>query len=213
MVPKLYIDSSLKYKYMKENDIVKMARNGDTLAIDYLLNKYKKFVMAKSMPYFLVGGDRDDIIQEGMIGLFQAIKYYDEDKLIPFIYFMEICIKRQIITAIKTATRKKHLPLNSYVSLNKSAYREDSERTLIEVVEGNKVSDPLETYIEEEEFEKRKGKIISTLSDLEFKVLNKFLEGKSYEEISSEIGKDEKSIDNALQRVKKKFNRIFTNHL
>lgn len=205
MTPGLYNYKSTKYEHMKDEDIVEIARNGDSLALDYIIKKYKKFVIAKSSPYFLVGGERDDIIQEGMIGLFQAVRDYDRDKLTPFIYFVEMCIKRQIITAIKKATRKKHGPLNTYISLNKTAYREETEISLIEIIEENKVSDPMEVYINEEEFEKFEKKINSMLSELEFKVFRHYLEGKTYEEISFDINKDTKCIDNALQRVKRKF--------
>lgn len=207
VIAKLYSDSSVKYEGMQDIDIVEIARNGDSLALDYLINKYRKFVIAKSMPYFLVGAEREDIIQEGMIGLFQAIRDYDEGKLTPFIYFVEMCIKRQIITAIKTATRKKHIPLNSYISLNKSFYQEESHRTLFETIEGREIEDPMEVFINEEEFEKMQKKMAAMLSELEFTVLKTYLQGKSYEEISWEIGRDEKCIDNALQRIKRKFGR------
>ncbi|MGO1468559.1 MAG: RNA polymerase sporulation sigma factor SigH [Tissierella sp.] len=205
MTPGLYNDKSTKYEYMKDEDIVEIAKNGDSLALDYLINKYKRFVISKSTPYFLVGGEKDDIIQEGMIGLFNAIKDYNEDKLTPFIYFVEICIKRQIITAIKKATRKKHGPLNSYISLNKAAYKEETEIPLIEIIEENKISDPMEVYINGEEFKKMERKINSILSELEFKVFRQYLEGKTYEEISFEINENTKCIDNALQRIKRKF--------
>lgn len=205
MTPGLYNNKSTKYEYMKDEDIVEIAKNGDSLALDYLINKYKRFVISKSTPYFLVGGEKDDIIQEGMIGLFNAIKDYNEDKLTPFIYFVEICIKRQIITAIKKATRKKHGPLNSYISLNKAAYKEETEMPLIEIIEENKISDPMEVYINGEEFKKMEKKINSILSELEFKVFRQYLEGKTYEEISFEINENTKCIDNALQRIKRKF--------
>lgn len=205
VTPGLYNNKSTKYEYMKDEDIVEIAKNGDSLALDYLINKYKRFVISKSTPYFLVGGEKDDIIQEGMIGLFNAIKDYNEDKLTPFIYFVEICIKRQIITAIKKATRKKHGPLNSYISLNKAAYKEETEMPLIEIIEENKISDPMEVYINGEEFKKMEKKINSILSELEFKVFRQYLEGKTYEEISFEINENTKCIDNALQRIKRKF--------
>ncbi len=210
MIPKLSDDYLMTYKYMNDKDIVKLFRRGDSLALDYLLNKYKYFVVSKSKRYFIVGGDRDDIIQEGMIGLFKAIKDYDENRNTSFIYFVEICIKRQIITAIKTATRQKHLPLNCYISLNKTICEEGSDRTLIDVIEGYQALDPMEIYISEEENIKMEKSMNKLLSDLEFQVITRYLIGKSYEEIAEEIGRDEKCIDNAIQRVKKKLSRSIT---
>ncbi len=210
MIPKLSDDYLMTYKYMNDKDIVKLFRRGDSLALDYLLNKYKYFVVSKSKRYFIVGGDRDDIIQEGMIGLFKAIKDYDENRNTSFIYFVEICIKRQIITAIKTATRQKHLPLNCYISLNKTICEEGSDRTLIDVIEGYQALDPMEIYISEEENIKMEKSMNKLLSDLEFQVITRYLIGKSYEEIAEEIERDEKCIDNAIQRVKKKLSRSIT---
>lgn len=204
VTPRLCTYNLIEYECMDENDVVEIAKNGDSLALDYLINKYKRFVIMKSSPYFLVGGERDDIIQEGMIGLFKAIKDYDRNKLTPFICFVEMCIKRQIITAIKRATRKKHGPLNTYISLNKTAYKEESEISLIEIIEENKIMDPMEVYINEEESEKTENKIIGMLSELEFEVFKGYLEGETYEEISLDINRDTKCIDNALQRVKRK---------
>ena len=204
MIPRLYNDSKWKYKDMKDEDIVELVKGGDKPALDYLFGKYKNFVKAKSAPYFIVGGDRDDIIQEGMIGLFKAIRDYDKDKFASFIAFVDICIKRQLITAIKAATRNKHMPLTSYISLNKIIYQEESEVTLADVIEGAKVLDPMEAFIIEEELIKMESKINMVLSRLEFEVIQKYLQGKSYEEISLEIDKDKKCIDNALQRIKKK---------
>ncbi|OTA40672.1 MAG: RNA polymerase factor sigma-70, partial [Symbiobacterium thermophilum] len=195
----VYVD----YDSMMDEDIVEFAREGSTEALEYLINKYKNFVRAKARSYFLIGADRDDITQEGMIGLYKAIRDFRADKLSSFRAFAELCITRQIITAIKTATRQKHIPLNSYVSLNKPIYDDDSDRTLLDVISGSKVTDPEELIISREEFGDIEGKMEEILSDLEWKVLMSYLDGKSYHEIAVELHRHVKSIDNALQRVKR----------
>lgn len=154
-----------------------------------------------------MGADREDIVQEGMIGLFKAIRDYKEDKLSSFKAFAELCITRQIITAIKTATRQKHIPLNSYVSLDKPIYDEESDRTLLDVISESKVTDPEEMIISQEEYSDIELKISELLSDLERKVLSLYLDGRSYQEISEQLNRHVKSIDNALQRVKRKLER------
>ena len=156
-----------------------------------------------------MGADREDIVQEGMIGLFKAIRDYKEDKLSSFKAFAELCITRQIITAIKTATRQKHIPLNSYVSLDKPIYDEESDRTLLDVISEAKVTDPEEMIISQEEYTDIESKISELLSDLERKVLSLYLDGRSYQEISEQLNRHVKSIDNALQRVKKNWNDIW----
>jgi len=192
---------------MAEEDIVESAKQGSTYALEYLINKYKAFVRAKAKSYFLIGADREDIIQEGMIGLYKAIRDFRSDKLSSFRAFAELCITRQIITAIKTATRQKHIPLNSYVSLNKPIYDEESDRTLLDVLSGNKVTDPEELMINQEEFRDIELCMGELLSDLEWKVLMSYLDGKSYQEIAGDLDRHVKSIDNALQRVKRKVER------
>jgi RNA polymerase sporulation-specific sigma factor len=190
-----------------DEEMVELAKTGDSLAQEYLINKYKNFVRAKARSYFLIGADREDIIQEGMIGLFKAIRDFKGDKLSSFRAFAELCITRQIITAIKTATRKKHIPLNSYVSLNKPIYDEDSDRTLLDVISGTRISDPEELIINREEFDDIEEKMGEILSSLEWEVLMAYLQGKSYQEIALELDRHVKSIDNALQRVKRKLER------
>lgn len=193
---------------MPDEEIVALVRDGaDDAAIEYLINKYKNFVRAKARSYFLIGADREDIIQEGMIGLYKAIRDFRHDKLASFRAFAELCITRQIITAIKTATRQKHMPLNSYVSLNKPIYDEESDRTLLDVLSGVKVTDPEELIINQENFSDIESKMGEFLSDLEWKVLMYYLEGKSYQEIADDLDRHVKSIDNALQRVKRKLER------
>lgn len=197
----------VSYVDMSDEEIVEVAQLGDQFAIEFLVDKYKNFVRAKARAYFLIGADREDIIQEGMIGLFKAIRDYNGEKLTSFRAFAELCITRQIITAIKTATRQKHIPLNSYVSLNKPVYDEESDRTLIDIITTNKITNPEEIIISREEFiyiEKKMGEI---LSSLEWKVLMAYLEGKSYQEIALELRRHVKSIDNALQRVKRKLEK------
>ncbi len=195
------------YDVMLDEDIVEYAKDGDDGALEYLINKYKNFVRAKARSYFLIGADREDIIQEGMIGLYKAIRDFKSDKLSSFRAFAELCITRQIITAIKTATRQKHIPLNSYVSLNKPIYDEDSDRTLLDVISGSKITDPEELIISREEFDDIEEKMGEILSSLEWKVLMSYLEGKSYQEIAVDLKRHVKSIDNALQRVKRKLER------
>lgn len=192
---------------LEDEDIVEEAKKGDFQALEYLITKYKNFVRAKARSYFLIGADREDIIQEGMIGLYKAIRDYNKNKLTSFKAFAELCITRQIITAIKTATRQKHIPLNSYVSLNKPIYDEESDRTLLDVLSGVKITDPEELIISREELNNMESKIGEILSDLEWEVLMAYLEGKSYQEIGEELNRHVKSIDNALQRVKRKLER------
>ena len=172
--------------------------------MEFLLNKYKNFVRIKAKSYFLIGADREDIIQEGMIGLYKAVRDFRADKLSSFRAFAELCITRQIITAIKTATRQKHIPLNQYISLNKPIYDEDSERTLLDVMASQKTSDPEELVINQEVSQDIKERIQENLSELESQVLLSYLEGKSYQEMARDLGRHVKSIDNALQRIKRK---------
>lgn len=192
---------------MGDEEIVVLAQNGSSAALEHLLVKYKNFVRAKARSYFLIGAEREDIIQEGMLGLYKATRDFRSEKLSSFRAFAELCITRQIITAIKTATRQKHIPLNSYVSLNKPIYEDDSDRTLLDVISGTKVSDPEELVINREEFGDIEEKMGEILSELEWRVLMAYLDGKSYQEIAVSLSRHVKSIDNALQRVKRKLER------
>ncbi|WP_200816524.1 RNA polymerase sporulation sigma factor SigH [Salirhabdus sp. Marseille-P4669] len=200
-------DQNLDLEVHTDEKIVEMVREGNSEALDYLINKYKNFVRAKARTYFLIGADREDIVQEGMIGLYKAIRDYQEDKLSSFKAFAELCVTRQIITAIKTATRQKHIPLNSYVSLDKPIFDEESDRTLLDVIEGSKTMDPIELIISREQYGNMEYKMKEILSDLEREVLNLYLDGRSYHEISEQLNRHVKSIDNALQRVKRKLER------
>ncbi len=195
------------FEALQDEEVVEVARAGSVLAQEYLINKFRSFVRAKARSYFLIGADREDIIQEGMIGLYKAIRDFRSDKLASFKAFAELCITRQIITAIKTATRQKHIPLNSYVSLNRPIYDEDSDRTLLDIMPGTQVLDPEELVINTEEVGSMEMKITEILSDLEWQVLNSYLDGKSYLEIAEDLDRHVKSIDNALQRVKRKLER------
>lgn len=195
------------YDLKTDEDIVDTVRDGNSEALEYLINKYKNFVRAKARSYFLIGADREDIVQEGMIGLYKSIRDFRGDKQASFKAFAELCITRQIITAIKTATRQKHIPLNSYVSLDKPIYDEDSDRTLLDVICGSRVTDPEELIINQEEFSGLEDKMGEILSDLERRVLMLYLDGRSYQEIAVDLDRHVKSIDNALQRVKRKLER------
>ena len=192
------------YDSMTDEQVVRLAQGTDSQALEYLLNKYKNFVRTKARSYFLIGADHEDIVQEGMIGLYKAIRDYRAEKLSSFRAFAELCVTRQIITAIKTATRQKHIPLNSYISLNKPIYEEDSDRTLLDVITEEGMSNPEDMLIDREDLSFIEGRIGQMLSGLEKEVLVRYMEGKSYVEIADEMGRHVKSIDNALQRIKRK---------
>ncbi len=205
-VTKVYTD----FDEIADEQIAELARDNDADAQEYLLTKYKNFVRAKARSYFLIGADREDIVQEGMIGLYKAIRDFRASKLTSFRAFAELCITRQIITAIKTATRQKHRPLNSYVSLNKPVYDEESDRMLIDVLSSGKISNPEDIFIGKEDFSTIESKMGKMLSPLEMKVLQKYIEGKSYLEVAKELNRSVKSVDNALQRVKNKLEKLIS---
>ena len=190
-----------------DEEIVLEAKSGSAQAQEYLINKYENFVKAKAKSYFLIGADKEDIYQEGMIGLYKAIRDFKPDKLASFKAFAELCVTRQIITAIKTATRQKHIPLNTYISLNKPVYDEESDRTLMDAISGIKVTDPEELVVSREELIDVENEISQVLSELEMEVLMSYIEGKSYQEIACDLDRHAKSIDNALQRVKRKLEK------
>jgi RNA polymerase sporulation-specific sigma factor len=193
-----------------DEEVVIEAQNKNVRAQEYLINKYKNFVKAKAKSYFLIGADKEDIYQEGMIGLYKAIRDFKADRLSSFRAFAEICVTRQIITAIKTATRQKHIPLNTYISLNKPIYDEESDRTLLDVLSGVKITDPEELVISREEVIRIQSEIGEVLSELEMEVLMSYLDGKSYQEIACDLDRHAKSIDNALQRVKRKLEKCLS---
>lgn len=197
-----------KLSSLQDEEIVEMVHQGNTEALDFLITKYRSFVRMKGRSYFLIGADKEDILQEGMIGLYKPIRDFRGEKLSSFRAFAELCITRQIITAIKTATRQKHIPLNSYISLDKPIYDEESDRTLMDMIAGSVVDDPEELIIKREDIDYMEGKMSEILSELEQQVLALYLDGQSYQEISEELNRHVKSIDNALQRVKRKLERF-----
>jgi len=212
LIAKDELFESIDFSQKDEHEIVLKASEGDKLAIEYIMKKYINFVKIKSKSYFLIGADNEDIIQEGMIGLYKAIRDFNPTKTSSFKAFADVCITRQIITAIKTATRQKHMPLNSYISLNKPVYEDESERTLLDMIGSNVVNDPEEIIIGKEELKRIQKKMNEVLSDLELKVVEFYLNGKSYQYIANKLDRDVKSIDNALQRVKRKLEKSLENN-
>ena len=198
------MDAKERFDQMDDEQLVLLAQQADGQAIEYLLNKYKNFVRSRARSYFLIGADHEDIVQEGMIGLFKAVRDYKPGKVSSFRAFAELCITRQIISAIKTATRQKHIPLNSYVSLNRPVYADDSERTLLDVISESVTTNPEELLISQESLSDIETCIGEVLSPFEKDVLALYLDGRSYQEISGQLGRHTKSVDNALQRVKRK---------
>lgn len=192
-----------------DREYIKKIRLGDDDALNEIMEKYKDFVYLKAKPFFIVGAEKEDIIQEGMIGLFKAIKGYDIDKDVSFRAFADLCIKRQIMTAIKSSTRQKHIPLNSYLSLNKTVFDDEDDRAIIEMLDMETVPDPLETITNAETYNKLEKKMNEVLSDFEQKVLEKYLEGETYSQIATSLDSHVKAIDNAVQRIKKKAYKYF----
>jgi RNA polymerase sporulation-specific sigma factor len=180
-------------------------RDGDASALDAILERYRRFVRAKARGYFLVGADFDDIEQEGMIGLYKAVRDFRDDRQASFRAFAELCITRQIITAIKTATRQKHQPLNQYVSISGVRGGDDpGERTVERLLDDHHVADPADEVVSSERMDAMRDSMAQLLSTLEVDVLRLYVEGRSYQEIGDELGRHVKSIDNALQRIKRK---------
>ena len=204
------MDERQDYSALADEQLVPAAQAGEDWAIDELFDRYKNFVRAKARSYFLIGADREDIIQEGMIGLYKAIRDYRGEKQTSFRAFAELCITRQMITAIKTATRQKHIPLNSYISLNRPVYDDESDRTLLDVLAMGKNGNPEDLIIGQEDYDAIESRIGQMLSGFEKEVLLNYLSGKSYQQIAEELHRHVKSIDNALQRVKRKLEKYLT---
>ncbi|HHV45223.1 MAG TPA: RNA polymerase sporulation sigma factor SigH [Firmicutes bacterium] len=199
-----------EFAVLDDEQVAERARCGDDAALNFLLHKYRGFVQTKARSYFLMGADHEDIVQEGMIGLYKAIRDFRMEKPASFRAFAELCVTRQIITAVKTASRQKHAPLNTYISLHKPIHDEESERTLLDIISSQQVADPEELLIDKEEFDHMCRQMNELLSDLEKEVLICYLEGKSYQEIATMLKRHVKSIDNALQRIKRKVERFLT---
>lgn len=195
------------YSIMNDEQLIGLIKTGDKYAIDFLIEKYKDLVNMKVSKYFMIGAEKEDIIQEGMIGLFKAIQSYNEDKQNSFKTFANLCIERQLITAIKTSNRQKHMPLNSYLSLSASAYNnndDDGDSTMIEFFDSHTTEDPLETLTKKEYYQKVENAIDKTLSTFEKQVLQRFIKGESYVTIAEKLDAPVKSVDNAIQRIRKK---------
>ena len=203
----VFFHSDLDYNNMSDEEVIDIAKTGNKQALDYLINKYKDLVNLRVNKYFMIGAEKEDIIQEGLIGLFKAIKSYKPGMQNSFRTFASICIERQLITAIKTSNRQKHIPLNSYLSLNMNAYdseQSDSDTTLLEIYNNATVEDPLETLTKKEYYNHIENAIENALSDFEKKVLFRYIKGESYNKIAEELDTPVKSIDNAIQRIRKK---------
>lgn len=195
------------YETLADEQLVELSAEGDKQATEFILSKYKNLVRARAKDYYLAGADREDLVQEGMIGLFKAIRDFDITKQASFRGFAEICVKRQILTAVKMATRQKHMPLNSYVSLNQPVYEDETERTLVEMLAQRESVNPEEMFLRREKAEALGAEIAQKLSGLERAVLSLYLAGMDYREIAVELDRSPKSIDNALQRIKRKLSK------
>jgi RNA polymerase sporulation-specific sigma factor len=196
-----------KYRALSDEEIVRLAQNGDKSASEFITAKYLPYVRNKSRAYFLVGGEVEDIMQEGLIGLYEAIKDFSDGRQASFKTFMDICVTRQIMTALKAASRQKHIPLNTYVSLNKPVYVEDTNKSYQDMLVTSKTDDPESLYIDGEKTEEISKEIRNSLSDFEYRVLRLYLQGVSYLKIANVLNKEEKAIDNAIQRIRKKLSR------
>ena len=200
----VYFLASDHYQDMSDEDLIQVIKSGDKPALEFLINKYKELVNMKVSKFFMVGAEREDIVQEGLIGLFKAIKSYNPEKQNSFKTFANLCVERQLITAIKTCNRQKHMPLNSYLSLNITAYEEDEDSSLLDIFDANQMEDPLDTITKKEYYQTVENAIDKSLSDFEKQVLNRYMQGESYIQIAEKLDTPVKSIDNAIQRIRKK---------
>ena len=193
-----------KYEEASDEELIKQIRLGNSEAQDFLIERYRNLVSMKANKYFLIGAESDDMVQEGMIGLFKAIQSFSLEKNNSFKTFANLCIDRQLITAIKTSNRQKHIPLNSSFSLNRSAFDESNDTSLLEIIDSKIVEDPLETITKKEYFEFLESKIDENLSYFEKKVLERYIQGEKYVDIANSLNSPVKSVDNAIQRIRKK---------
>ncbi|MBQ0137840.1 MAG: RNA polymerase sporulation sigma factor SigH [Kurthia sp.] len=200
-----------RFKNLSDEQLVAYSKRGDDDALDFLITKYKNIVRLKARSYFLIGADKEDIVQEGMIGLFKGIRDFNEEKQVSFRVFAELCITRQIITAIKTATRQKHIPLNSSISLDKPIHDEEQANTLLDMISAGNMTDPQEMVVSKERIIFMESQIEGVLSSFEKQVLALYLDDCTYQEMSITLKKDVKSIDNALQRIKRKLSQHILN--
>ena len=195
----------LPYDRLTDEELIERIRGGDTLAEEFLYGKYRKIIRAKSRSYFLVGADYDDLVQEGMIGLYNAVREYTPVRNVSFHAYADLCITRQILTAIKNATRKKHSPLNSYISFSQPiSDGNETEKTLADILESSSSEDPEKALLGRETLEMLSYDMQHLLSPLERKTLTRYLRGLSYQQIGDEIGRSRKCVDNTIQRIKKK---------
>ncbi len=195
------------YNNMSDDELLELINKKDTDALDFLICKYKDLVNSKVNKYFIIGAEKEDIVQEGLIGLYKAIKDYNPDKQNSFKSFANLCIERQLITAIKSSNRQKHMPLNSYLSLNMTAFENEdgnNDTPIVDVLENTVIEDPLDTITKKEYFSSVENVIDSSLSDFEKKVLNRYVQGESYVKIAERLDAPVKSVDNAIQRIRKK---------
>ena len=192
------------YNSMSDEKLISLIKTDDKYALDFIIEKYKDLVNMKVGKYFIIGAEREDIIQEGMIGLFKAIQSFNPEKQNSFKTFANMCIERQLITAIKTSNRQKHMPLNSYLSLNTAAYDDDEDTTVLEVFDSHMTEDPLDTITKKEYYKRVEDAIDKSLSDFEKQVLARFIKGESYVTIAEKLDTQVKSVDNAIQRIRKK---------
>lgn len=201
---RMFFETENNFNNMTDSDLISLVKSGNKHALNFLLNKYKDLVNIKVGKYFIVGAEREDSVQEGMIGLYKAIRDFDGEKQNSFKTFANLCIERQLITAIKTSNRQKHMPLNSYLSLNNSAYEEDEGMPLMETLNSNVIEDPLDTITKKEYYKTVEDAIDKSLSDFEKQVLKRYIQGESYVSIAEKLNTPVKSIDNAIQRIRKK---------
>ena len=203
--------NNIKYENLTDEEIIERYNNGDNEALDYIINKYRNIVDMKVGKYFIIGAEKEDIVQEGLIGLLKAVKNFNSEKDNSFKTFANLCIERQLITAIKTSNRQKHQPLNTYVSLNSTTYDDNDDIQVIDILDAHQIEDPLDTVTKEEYYTHVKKAINKNLSKFEKDVLYKYVEGNSYEQIASSLDTPVKSVDNAIQRIRKKASRNIEN--